>query len=150
MFDFFKGWRRKAGVVTLGLACVLLGGWIWSCFESGYITVSVENINFVLNSAGGNIRATTYDGMKSTLSIGPGRIWMEKQWGRTFLLIGTGSTVIVKDAESDGKPLWVPGSEVIDEWLSVPYWSLVWPLTLLSAYLLLWTPRPKREAKPDA
>ncbi len=25
--------------------------------------------------------------------------------------------------------------------LAVPYWSLVWPLTLLAAYLILWTPR---------
>lgn len=25
----------------------------------------------------------------------------------------------------------------------IPYWSVVWPLTLLSAYLILWKPRPK-------
>lgn len=33
---------------------------------------------------------------------------------------------------------------------SLPYWSIVLPLTLLSAYLLLWKPRPKPKGKPNA
>ena len=28
MRDFFKPWRRKAGVVTLGMACVFMAGWV--------------------------------------------------------------------------------------------------------------------------
>src|SRR4051812_1918324 len=27
MGDFFKAWRRKLGVATLGLACVFMAGW---------------------------------------------------------------------------------------------------------------------------
>ena len=28
MKDFFRGWRRKAGCVTLVMACVFMAGWI--------------------------------------------------------------------------------------------------------------------------
>ena len=30
MGNFFRGWRRKLGVVTLLLACVAMGGWVRS------------------------------------------------------------------------------------------------------------------------
>jgi len=30
MGEFFKGWRRKTGVVTLVMACVFTGGWVRS------------------------------------------------------------------------------------------------------------------------
>jgi hypothetical protein len=33
-------------------------------------------------------------------------------------------------------------------WWRVPFWAIVWPLTLLSAWLILWKPR-KREPSPN-
>ena len=30
MREFFKPWRRKIGVVTLVMACVLMAGWVRS------------------------------------------------------------------------------------------------------------------------
>ena len=36
------------------------------------------------------------------------------------------------------------------EFWIIPHWSIVLPLTLLSAYLLLWKPRPKTKGEPNA
>src|SRR5262245_25775563 len=33
MREFFKGWKRKLGVVTLGLACAFAAGWVRSYSE---------------------------------------------------------------------------------------------------------------------
>ena len=30
MMEFFRGWRRKVGVVTLAMACVFMVGWVRS------------------------------------------------------------------------------------------------------------------------
>src|SRR5436190_1960721 len=37
MRDFFKGWRRKIGVVTLGLALTLVECWIFSQFVHDWL-----------------------------------------------------------------------------------------------------------------
>jgi len=37
MGEFFKGWRRKAGCVTLVLACVMAVGWVRSQHFSDFI-----------------------------------------------------------------------------------------------------------------
>ncbi len=30
MRDFFHGWRRKLGCVTLMMACISMSGWLWT------------------------------------------------------------------------------------------------------------------------
>ena len=38
MGEFFRGWRRKFGLVTLALACLLMGGWIRTYFITDVVT----------------------------------------------------------------------------------------------------------------
>ncbi len=39
MREFFNGWRRKVGVATLLMACVLMGFWSLSCDGENIVTV---------------------------------------------------------------------------------------------------------------
>ena len=39
MREFFRGWRRKIGLATLGLACALMLAWIRSPFFADYVAV---------------------------------------------------------------------------------------------------------------
>lgn len=50
MREFFKPWRRKLGVATLGLALAAIGGWIRSFFITDYVQFG-RNAEFSVNSA---------------------------------------------------------------------------------------------------
>lgn len=38
MKEFFKGWRRKVGCVTLAAACLFVAGWVRSTVVDDYVT----------------------------------------------------------------------------------------------------------------
>lgn len=99
MGDFFKPWRRKIGVLTLVIACVLAMRWAAS-YGHG------EQFIFIISgfeSKNGYVHLVRYDRTQSV------------QAGKSVYL-DTGA-------------------------LNLPYLSIVIPLTLLSAYLLLSKPR---------
>lgn len=60
MCEFFKGWRRKAGCVTLVAACVTTSIWIPSI--TGYFasTIVVSDQVFVLMSDRGQFNCVTF------------------------------------------------------------------------------------------
>jgi len=105
MFAIFEGWRRKAGVVTLVTACVLMGWWIRSLTSHDFIVIWELSI---------------------TSECGE-------------VLFG------IRDVRFSKSPSWdtVPyegahyGLQSGQQFGVVPYWLIVLPLTLLSAYLLL-------------
>jgi hypothetical protein len=43
MRDFFRGWKRKLGVVTLGLACLFAAGWVKSYSAQDIISMSFNH-----------------------------------------------------------------------------------------------------------
>lgn len=101
MGDFFRGWRRKLGVVTLAMACVLASAWLRSF--SAYHQQWSHKFDEV----------TSY-------SVG---LWNDH--------------VHIESLES-GK------ISAVRKWsIAIPYWFAV-PLTLSSAYLLLWQPRKRK------
>ena len=100
MGEFFNGWRRKTGCVTLVMACLLTDGWILSASRTDIANFRLLGKQHIVSSEEQSI-----------------------QWG----------------AEVPHTILW-------DVWY-VPYWSVVLPLTLLAAWLLLSKPR-KSFAKP--
>jgi hypothetical protein len=98
MREFFWGWKRKCGVVTLLIACVFAAGWVRSC-----------TVDDVFHLFGLRFVSTLGAIERSTV---------------TFRGIGSGFAL----------------NDVMVFW-RVPYWSIVIPLTLLSAWLLLSNPR---------
>lgn len=116
MHTYFHGWRRKAGVVSLVMACLLCGMWVRS-------RIVGDGLLF------------QYLGKQRYFASAYGRIiwWSDDN--------------IFPFDYSLGGPLPAVHSVFEESQFTMPYWSLVVPLTLLSAYLLL---VPSRKQQPTA
>jgi hypothetical protein len=125
MREFFHGWRWKVGVAMLVLACVFAAGWVRSLSTIDEIAMPIGRMTELI-----------------FVSLN-GRVWID--WGGRY-------------PHLPQKPLWdsvrlsdtakaatmAGGADELEHALRaslVPYWSIVIPLTLLSAYLLLSKPR---------
>lgn len=150
MREFFKGWRRKLGCVTLVIACVLAAGWIRSLtqhegisFRTGQMSdQSVISFQSAINWCwlDGSTDLDNFPSLhwssvphsRDLMVINPGRTW---RW--TFAGIG------IHDFTYDGNATFAV--------LVIPYWLIVLPLTLLSAWLLLRKPQEaKSKVEPAA
>ena len=144
MVDFFKPWRRKLGVVVLLMACVLMAGWVRSWRVDNVLMLPAEDDNGIC------ILINSYEGLLSIQieSIAPRRI----KWGVPRWLI----IKLHRIAPVDDPMIWkfrfcgfAAGYELcaanaqyerVDLWIA-PYWSVVLPLAILSAWLLLSKPQ---------
>jgi len=140
MGEFFKPWRRKIGVVTLVLACVFMGGWVRSySFTDQLIPPGQTSTFHVWVSLRGRFAWMKVQGQAARVapslpmfSSAPGNspcpIDREySKWYWQFMGFGSGT-----------------GNAHIYLFWTIPYWSIVVPLTLLSAWLLLSKPRAKK------
>lgn len=143
MNGFFKPWRRKFGVVTLVAACVTAGGWVRSLIIHDtfqfpirkHTTSFVETMNQRLtcsiefhNSTSG---ASPYWGIEATPEIDP---LDDEPFGWRLRSCGFGVGGNLDDS---------PEYYWLIAW-QIPYWSIVVPLTLLSAWLLLSKPKQRK------
>ena len=156
MPEYFKPWRRKIGCVTLAMACVFAAGWVKSEWKYDFVTMTLRTSTFKIGSLFSYIkfiRETALD-KKRTQNTGPLLHWHS---GNTSSIVGPkrgwdeGYTV-ERNSEcfgfSNGSA--TRGGSRFEEWI-VPYWSIVIPLTLISAYLLLSQSRistPRKLAEP--
>jgi len=170
MSEFFKGWRWKVGVVMLGIALLFLGAWIRSLSFLDRIDLrwapdySATESLLSMDGCLGWI-----EGFEQTVPFDPGSearassklVMRVPEWvtynrhGRSQLPADSscGSPIAnwcwrwcrfgicTEDGTLAG------GSFCRMRYWLVPYWSIVIPLTLLSAYLLL--ARPRRKPSPD-
>jgi hypothetical protein len=114
MREFFRGWRRKIGVMPLVVACAFMAGWVRS------------QALFDQIAARGNL----------FLSNGGCVVWDWKGWGGSDSSITDWYSNMATPFDED----WYLGSDGV----RLPYWAIVIPLTLLSAHLLLSKPRPRK------
>lgn len=127
MRTFFYGWRRKAGVATLLMALSIMAMWVRSRIV-------------------GDALLFEYQGRQRYVVSAYGRLmwWSDENIFPFDYAIGQPLDVDRQEfelAQLDGTPF-----------VALPYWYLVIPLTLLSAYMLL-VPSRKRsptESQPHA
>lgn len=100
MREFFKGWRRKVGCVTLVMACVLTVGLLRSYYNQENLTVYHGQDSYLIHSREGRL------------------YWMREQISYGHFELG-----------------------------STSYLSIVLPLTLLAACLIL--RKPHKRTGPD-
>jgi len=155
MGDFFKGWRRKMGVMTLVMALVFMAGWVRSltCYDAvGYRWSNVEQVDFISFQSVLYLWNQYPSATSTTLRIASNRTYpihwysyrlpkdglvlssANLQWNWRYFGFGICENQTTEDQMQS---------------LAIPYWSIVLPLTLLSAYLLLGKPRvakPKIES----
>ena len=142
MHSFFHGWRRKAGVVTLGLALVLMAGWIRSThFQDCVVPPRWTNLDVCFISEEQAIACQT---------LGRARFYPlgAPLWQANYLVPHRPSEIAWQ--WELGGFRYLCNSDI--RCVVAPYWSLAIPLTLLSAYLILWKPRKQQPtaSKPHA
>lgn len=191
MFTYFRGWKRKAGLVTLVTAFVLMAGWIRGRSIRGEITIGTNErdaepkytnqMNMEGNGWFGSkviakayyqivstdgitirrikvtnpewslglpvgMRETSYDAFKSLNEY----IWRRQLCGFDFGerrddLKFENVTIVGSDKESVARN----NPQLRMTYLSIPYWAIVLPLTLLSAWLLLSKGRQPTQPEPS-
>ena len=149
MGDFFHGWRRKVGVLTLLLACVLMGGWIRSLtsFEGVAIPRGSGMVS-VFGSLLGNLVWGRFDDASMN------RIY----WESSPLPKSAVQPLAFDQAYQVkwqfcgfGHAIRSVSTTIEAKYWFISYWSIVVPLTLLSAFLLLSNPpkaTPKKTVEP--
>ena len=110
MKEFFHGWRRKAGVVTLVMACAFVSFRLWVDRQEEWVHLSL-----------GDIERDDYRGVW---------VWIDRSESLRWEY-GHGYHPFTYDG---GRPR-LSGT--------IPQWASTFPLTLLSAYLILWKPRKR-------
>jgi hypothetical protein len=129
--------------VTLGLALLLACGWVWSLNEGDVFRFEMIRNSYSLCSADGMIELYNETSMGDQLkSLGlvvedPHKYEWERY--RSFRA-RKDSIYAVASHFSRGSLRPHPAT------VAIPYWLIVTPLTLLSAFLLLRKPRPKKPA----
>ena len=128
MGEFFKPWRRKVGIVSLLMALVFMGGWVRS---GNWADVFYSRSGYALMSAKHHLTWLRVRGVGSQ-SRRPFLKWesddfSEEPWAYNNKF--SDRQIVTK---------FFPGN--LTMW-AVPYWSIVVPLTLLAAWLLLSKPR---------
>ena len=150
MREFFHGWRRKAGVISLVMACLLMAAWVRSLSIHDHFELPIgTSLHYLLSRPSGlawgtetAVPAINYDAkflwiaepMVSSVNTDPFAGMSKIHWRRD---VGGFHFFTQIDEES-----------IIVQWSVVPYWSLTMPMTLLSAYLILW--KPRKRVTPNA
>lgn len=161
MCSFFYGSRRKAGCVTLLLACVFAAGWVRSqgtrdIYSAGS-GVGVVSNEFRISPSGifwSRVTALpTQGGHNYPLSWNPGWRRISVDSGEAddpIGLLSLGRSIKWRH-HCCGTDIgefndFVAPASVRVRWLLIPFWLPTCMLTLLSAYLLIRKPR----RKPDS
>jgi hypothetical protein len=128
MKEFFDNWRRKAGIATLVMALAFMGGWLRSkVVEDGARLSMAGGIDCVVTSFAGKFHIEIYQRRHEWIKQNH---WYSEPIGE-------------RQAYFAQKGLdWIPPP--------IPYWQIVTPLTLLSAYLILWKPRKASARAPQS
>ena len=148
MREFFRGWRRKVGCVTLVMACAITLLWLRSRFQSEQIcfrpsdTIEIQ-IELVDATADCACRWATRETFSEFNVID----WQSGPRRHSHQYRGTVPQIRLMEFSYVRPDCPSPrGNSII---LHAPYPIPATILTLLSAYLLLWKPR-KRKAESDA
>ena len=152
MNGYFKPLRRKFGIATLVMACVSIVGWVRSSTNSDALQVGMGKRLLLIESGHGSVRS-------AFASVTKGGV--DQYFVRPYTFTFAGKTVhrnllgqfgYKNETFMVGHPTPFvpnPGPSVPVRQISAqdPYWSIVIPLALLSAWLLLSQPRRKSFAQ---
>lgn len=143
MGAYFKPWRRKAGCVTLALVAVLGVEWLKSQLVcEGYFRFGEKRNHSIMSVRGGIVwqwspeqpNEDPQDHHRWHSAVGT-----SKGLDRSKYRLRCFGFEIREYVAS-----WGNGQPITE--YAIPYWSIVLPLSLLSAYLLLSKPRPQKPA----
>lgn len=150
MREFFRGWRRKTGCVTLVVACLLMVGWMRSRANLDTVSVPIFNRLHLLGSVNGELAWLSVDWLGY-------EVWQRKTSHVTEITIPAWSTEVTltdvmerlsRGLEDDAKMRGEKNGRSPRLWL-ISYRSAILALTLLAAHLILWVPPRPPRTDPD-
>ena len=135
MGEFFRGWRRKAGIVTLFMALMLCCIWVHSYTEFTLFFFNTGVRKHWISAFKGVISWWSWD-------VGPAPFWAD--WIIVQPELVDQFLVIVDGMRSN------PVQDNFRSW-DIPFWCIILLLTLVSAFLIFWKPRhaPRVFQTPD-
>ena len=146
MGEFFHGWRRNTGCVTLAVACLFLAGWVRSSIIADVADFGVMGRNSIDVLSVNHMIGVVF--IRNDLSCNPSWIprWTNNLAYITLLLDDSGYTwrhrILGNYAAGYPTVRMLMGPRYV---FVVHYATIVFPLTLLSAWLLLSKPRTRAD-----
>jgi hypothetical protein len=141
MREYFRGWKRKVGVVTLMMACMSVIGWVKSHVYQDDIEVCIgTELIYSLVTHDLEVclwRIRPLEESMSQCSFSWTSQPIDRRASPFFDEMRQQSVLGISYTRDDRSGL--------DRYhfLIIPYWLIAVPLTLLSAYLILWKPRKR-------
>lgn len=147
MREFFRGWKRKVGCLTLVLALVLMCAWLRSGFEFDEYSYYSDNGMHKLFATEGRLGLFSYITRTNkefiyVLSVDPDDVSVDVSIGKTPSQIAQRWEIIGFHFQAGQA-----GDEMRYAVYTIPYWSITIPLTLISLWLLLSKPRQSNRNK---
>jgi hypothetical protein len=141
MRTFFRDWRRIVGCVTLAIACVLTAAW-WRSFATfDEFEYRIADTIYTVRSAQGGVALAT-DQILSEAAQRRYNLWTSMPIEPPCTQIDPNFVESPKQGfESLG--FYFGGNPEVDTTCALPYWAVVLLMTLPSAYLIVWKPRPR-------
>ena len=143
MKEFFKGRRRKVGCVTLVMACVVTAGLIRSNDSHDEVHLVIASNLFEIESFAGRLQFQTIYSLDID-RFANDRFWTVYPYPDAVPPV-VGSPAKEPWLQYHYAPAYGDGETFV--FFRFPYWFLLLPLTMLSAYLLLSKPRPATTTK---
>jgi hypothetical protein len=149
MCEFFRGWRRKIGVLTLLMACLLAAAWVRSLIITDLICIPFGQLTEeVFVSEEGKL---TWQRIREE---DPASVPTHLLWKCFYSGVGGVDDddppvshcrfLGIEVGEYTSKQM---GSAFPSAFCSIPYWLFVIPLTLVSVFLMLSKPRKSTQTK---
>lgn len=155
MLSFFRGWKRKMAVVSLGMACLFLAGWVRSLFVTDVVQIPFRGVQSTVQSIAGELAlyclwADHPDDMLADLRWSWASYQFEEQdsiddQDRSFLQMLGFHYQYATIANQNFRTLGIRAL-YSREW-TIPYWSIALPLAAISAWLLLSKQPPVKRAE---
>jgi hypothetical protein len=162
--EFFKEWRRKAGCVTLAIACLLLAGWVRSEYRIDALSLCCSSFTGIgSRSILAKIGFTLFTSDEASYSQERLLSWVSGYPSGINNGIPNAEGDFFGDVDVQHRQEWLGFIFAAGQFkqnispterfatVLIPYWSIVIPLILLSAWLLLSKPRvvkPKQTREP--
>ena len=169
MRKFFKGWRRKIGLITLLMTCFAMAGWVRSRHIYDRLWYNFPDANHLIyshqkcllwqcerpSSRNSLHMNRTGIGWLSLYAADPSLpishnefsgYDVNSQWRWSGFHVGSWTFIHVDRGIDEGIFRLAPSFDHLAVW-TIPYWSLVFPLTALSTFLLISKPKPSIQKK---
>lgn len=143
MKEFFHGWRRKVGLVTLVMACLFLCGWFRSF-------VICDSLGWSMSAPASPIWGVSASGelfLVAEIPVGWGTFKPSRSLWETMPAEPL-DRMIASDTKWSFRCFGFGYARNQFQFIMFPYWSIILSLTFLSAYLILWKPRKRFETSP--